>query len=155
MKHAVLLLLFALAAPFCDLGAQNIALGERVPEVKNPVWLDGHQPAQAPTTYIEFYHSSNKTSAASLEQLKKLSDKSGAKLRVIVVAKEPADKVGPLLRPYLSPRMAVALDTSGKGFAAFGVTYVPFGVLIDGKNRALWMGNSLQMNEQLFQKITR
>ena len=38
-----------------------------------------------------------------------------------------------------------------KGFTAFGVTYVPFGVLTDAKNRAVWMGNSLQFNEKLIQ----
>lgn len=155
MKYALLLLTLVLTTPLRDAAAQTIALGERVPEFRNPVWLDDRRPAEAPLTYIEFYQSSNRASAASLEQLKELSDKTGAKLRVIVVAREPAEKIAPLLRPYLSPRMSVALDAAGKGFTAFGVTYVPFGVLVDARNRALWMGNSSQMNERLLEKITR
>ena len=63
--------------------------------------------------------------------------------------------IEPLLRPCLAPRIAVALDTSGRGFAAFGVSYLPFGVLVDAKKRALWMGNTLQMNKQLLLKITK
>lgn len=153
MKQALLFLLLAFAAPFAAAG-QNIALGERVPKVENPVWLDGREPAAAPLTYLEFYHSSNNAAATSLRQLKALSDKTGAKLRVIVLTKEPAGKVAPLLRPYLSERFAAVLDAA-KGFEAFGVAYVPFGVLVDARNRALWMGNSLQMNEKLFEKITR
>lgn len=155
MKHAILLLMLTLAASATDAAAQNIALGERVPEFKNTVWLDDIRPVEAPMTYIEFFHSSNKASDTSLEQLRNLSDKLGTKLRIIIVTKEPAAKVAHLLRPYLSPRMTVAMDSSGRSFAAFGVTYVPFGVLVDARGRALWMGNSQQMNEKLIQNITR
>ena len=73
---------------------------------------------------------------------------------MIVVTKEDAAKVTPLLRPYLSKRIGAALGTE-KAFTAFGVTYVPFGVLTDAKNRAVWMGNSLQFNEKLIEQTTR
>ena len=42
-----------------------------------------------------------------------------------------------------------------KSFTAFGVSYLPFGVLTDAKNRTLWMGNSLQINEKLIEQSTR
>lgn len=50
------LLIWLLAAGFASAGAtaQNIALGERVPELKIQTWLDNRQPEPAPTTYIEF-----------------------------------------------------------------------------------------------------
>ena len=97
------LLIWLLAAGFASAGAtaQNIALGERVPELKIQTWLDNRQPEPAPTTYIEFFHSTN-----------------------------PA-------------------------CTAFGVSYLPFGVLTDAKNRTLWMGNSLQINEKLIEQSTR
>ena len=137
MKHTVLALLLVLALLPGGAAAQNIALGERVPEIKNTVWLDGHRAAPAAMTYIEFYHSAS------------------GDLRLIIVTKEPVERIAPLLRPCLAPRIAVALDTSGRGFAAFGVSYLPFGVLVDAKKRALWMGNTLQMNKQLLLKITK
>ena len=105
-------------------------------------------------TYIEFYHSTNPACKTSLERLKELTGKLGTKLRVIVVTKEDAAKIAPLLRPYLSERLTVVLNAE-KGFTAFGVTYLPFGVLTDAKNRALWMGNSLQINEKLIEQSTR
>ncbi len=150
------LLIWLLAAGFASAGAtaQNIALGERVPELKAQAWLDDRQPAPAPMTYIEFYHSTNPACKTSLERLKELTGKLGTKLRVIVVTKEDAAKIAPLLRPYLSERLTVVLNAE-KNFTAFGVTYLPFGVLTDAKNRALWMGNSLQINEKLIEQSTR
>lgn len=152
MKKVLLIVL--LAAGFASATAQNIILGERVPELKAQAWLDDRQPAAAPITYIEFFHSSNPACKSSLERLKELTGKLGTKLRVIVVTKEEPGKIAPLIRPYLSRQITAALN-AGKGFEAFAVTYVPFGVLIDARNRALWLGNSLQLNEKLIEQSTR
>ena len=151
-----MLLIWLLAAGFASAGAtaQNIALGERVPELKIQTWLDNRQPEPAPTTYIEFFHSTNPACKTSLERLKEITGKSGTKLRVIVVTKEDPAKIAPLLRPYLSERIGVALDAA-RGFELFGVRYVPFGVLTDRRNRALWMGNTLQFDEETIQQSTR
>lgn len=53
------LLIWLLAAGFASAGAtaQNIALGERVPELKIQTWLDNRQPEPAPTTYVEWKNS--------------------------------------------------------------------------------------------------
>ena len=89
MKKVLLTLLLALALPVAAAVAQNIALGERVPEVKVPAWLGGEKPAATPRlTYVEFFHSSNPACTASLEQLRAITDKLGAKLRVVVVTRE-------------------------------------------------------------------
>lgn len=154
MKHTVIALLLVLALLPGGTAAQNLALGERVPEMKHTVWLDDHHAAPAAMTYIEFYHSANEISAVTLERLRKLCDDPECDLRLIVVTKEPVARIAPLLRPLLSPHVAVALDQGGRGFAAFGVSYLPFGVLVDARKRTLWMGNSLQMNKQLFHQIT-
>lgn len=150
MKKALLILSFALASAAGSATAQNIVLGDRVPDLKVSKWLDDRQPAAAPATYIEFFHSSNPACVTSLDKLKKLTGKLGTKLRVIVVTKEDPAKITSLLKPYLSQQIGVALGAE-KGFTAFGVTYVPFGVLTDAKNRAVWMGNSLQFNEKLIE----
>ncbi len=154
MKKALLILSFALASAAGSATAQNVVLGDRVPDLKASKWLDDRQPAAAPATYIEFFHSSNPACVTSLDKLKKLTGKLGTKLRVIVVTKEDPAKIAPLLKPYLSQQIGVALGAE-KGFTAFGVTYVPFGVLTDAKNRAVWMGNSLQFNEKLIEQTTR
>ena len=152
MKKVLLTLLLALALPVAAAEAQNIALGERVPEVKVPAWLRGGKPAATPgLTYVEFFHSSNPACTASLEQLRAITDKLGAKLHVVVVTRENEEKIAPLLSPFLS----VALDTGGRIFSAFNVQYVPFGVLVDSRNRALWMGNSLQLTPEIIEKSSK
>ena len=143
MKKVLLTLLLALALPVAAAVAQNIALGERVPEVKVPAWLGGEKPAATPRlTYVEFFHSS-------------ITDKLGAKLRVVVVTRENEEKISPLLSPFLSRHISVALDTGGRIFSAFNVQYVPFGVLVDSRNRALWMGNSLQLTPEIIEKSSK
>lgn len=107
MKKVLLTLLLALALPVAAAVAQNIALGERVPEVKVPAWLGGEKPAATPRlTYVEFFHSSNPACTASLEQLRAITDKLGAKLRVVVVTRETRRKYLPCFRrsfPGTSP----------------------------------------------------
>ena len=154
MKKVLLIWLLATVSAFGGAAAQNVVLGDRVPELKAQKWLDDRQPATAPATYIEFFHSSNPACVTSLDKLKKMTGKLGTKLRVIVVTKEDAAKIAPQLRPYLSERISAGLNAE-KGFTAFGVSYLPFGVLTDAKNRVLWMGNSLQINEKLIEQSTR
>lgn len=150
MKRILLLALLALTIPAAA-AAQNIALGERAPEIRPAAWLAGRQPAGASMTYVEFFVASNPACRTSLERLKDLTSKLGTKLRVIVVTREKEEQIAATLDPLLSPRMAVALDPEGRIFTAYGVSYVPFGVLTDARNRALWMGNSLQLNEQVIE----
>lgn len=59
----------------------------------------GEKPAATPRlTYVEFFHSSNPACTASLEQLRAITDKLGAKLRVVVVTRENEEKISPCFR---------------------------------------------------------
>lgn len=147
-----LLALAALCAATPAALAQNIALDERAPEPRIQSWLDDREPAPAPLTYIEFFHSSNKSSQASLDRLQELSAEYGDRLRIIVVVHEPREKVAQLLAPRISDRLGVGFDPAGRNFAAYGVTYVPFGVLLGPRNRALWMGNTLQLTPEIIDR---
>lgn len=155
MKKTVVLILLALLIPFADAAAQKIILGERVPELKVGAWLAGQLPKAATMTYVEFFHSSNPSCIASLDKLKEYTNKYGTKLRVVVLTQEAEEKVSALLKPYLSKQISVGFDTDGRIFTAFGVNYVPFGVLLDAKNRSLWMGNTLQLTPRILEQSTK
>lgn len=129
--------------------AQNAALGERVPEIRSEVWLGDVRPAAAQSTVIAFFTASSPACIKSLEQLYELSEKSGDRLRVIVITRDDEAKAASVTTQYLSPRFTVAFDTDGKLFKNFGVNYVPFGVLTDSRNRVVWQGNSLQLTEKI------
>ncbi len=151
MKKALLILLSVWILSPSEAEAQNIILGEKVPELKAAGWIDNRHPAPAPITYVEFFHSSNPACINSLKRLRALATKPKSDLRVIVVTREDTARIAPMLRPYLSERVTATIHAD-RGFSAFGVTYVPFGVLIDARNRALWMGNSLQFNEKVIEQ---
>lgn len=154
MKRVLLLL----TVVFCTLGAshaQNIVIGERAPELKSVTWLASRNPAAADLSYLGFFHSSNKGCTASLDALRDLSNKLGSKLRIIIITQEDSDKIAPILTPYISERIGVALDHDKKVFGSFGVDFVPFSVLIDAKNRVLWMGNPQSMTSSFIQKIVQ
>lgn len=154
MKKALLILLAVCGLGLSLARAQNIILGEKVPELKPAGWIDNRHPQPAPITYVEFFHSSNPACITSLERLRDLSARSKPAMRVIVVTREDTARIAPMLRPFLSQRITATIHAE-RGFAAYGVTYVPFGVLIDARNRALWMGNSLQLNERIIEQSTR
>ena len=154
MKRVLLLL----TVVFCTLGAshaQNIVIGERAPEHKSVTWLASRNPAAADLSFLEIIHSSNKGSSASLDALRDLSNKLGSKLRIIIITQEDSDKIAPILTPYISERIGVALDHDKNVFGSFGVDFVPFSVLIDAKNRVLWMGNPQSMTSSFIQKIVQ
>ena len=82
---------------------QNIALGERVPELKVQTWLGRTAATQPALTYVEFFHSSNPAAhRVARTAPKAITDKLGAKLRVVVVTRENEEKIAPLLSPFLS-----------------------------------------------------
>lgn len=150
MKKVLLILLFVTG--ICGAGfAQNIILGERVPDLKAVAWLDGRQPTPTPMTYIEFFHSANPSCVASIKRLNELTGRMQRPINIIVVTKEDPEKIAALIRPYLNEYLFVALHAD-KGFEMFGVVYVPSGVLVGPKNRALWMGNSFQFNERIIEQ---
>lgn len=151
MKKIVFLILSVLLF-VGSAGAQTIALGQKVPELKVMAWLGGHKPqATAPMTYVEFFHSSNPACIKSMDKLKELSGKYKAKLRIVVLSQEKEEKIAPMLTKYITPDICVGFDPEGRIFTAFGVNYVPFGVLLDAKNRVLWMGNTLQITPEIIE----
>ncbi|WP_302320194.1 hypothetical protein [uncultured Alistipes sp.] len=154
MKRALLISVLSLLAA-TGLRVQNVALGERVPELKSVEWLDGAAPAAAPLTYIEFFHSSNSEALRSLDRLKETVEALGGRLRAVVVMRERTERALAMVAPYRSGRIGVAYDADGRIFDAFGVTYVSFGVLTDAKNRALWMGNTLRITPDFIEQTVQ
>lgn len=152
MKKALIL---AFAASVLGLAAsgQNIVLGERVPDLHAAAWLDNRSPKPETFTYIEFFHTSSPAGLTTLDHLKRIAENPRTKISVVVATCEKTEKIEALLRPYLSERIAVAIDAA-RGFELFGVRYVPFGVLTDRKGRAVWMGNTLQFEEKHLSETT-
>ena len=104
--------------------SQNVALGEKTPDLKVKSWLDDRMPVPGRTFLLVFFHSTSRPAVESLAHLQELGRKFGDRVNVVV-------------------------DDSGRRFAAYDVQYLPFGVLVSAKGRALWMGNPRQLTEAI------
>lgn len=125
--------------------AQKLAVGQKAPEIRIAEWLTT-KPAAGEAQLLHFFHTSSRDCADQLPKLDGFANKYAGCMSVVVVAREPAAKVRPAITGD-DVRYLAALDEDGRTFAAFGVEYVPFGVLIDGKGKVLWFGNPGQLDE--------
>lgn len=140
MKRNILLLIVALVWGFAT-RAQEIVIGERVPDFRPTEWLGAH-PSEDDrrATLLVFYHTESQPCVESLPHIDSLA-RSMEQVRVIMVAMEAKERIAPSLARYMSERFYVAIDRSGRVFSNYGIRYVPFGVLVDSKGRAQWIGN--------------
>lgn len=140
MKRTIFFTLVALVASLA-VRAQEIVIGERVPDFRPTEWL-GAQPSEDDrrATLLVFYHTESQPCVETLPHIDSLA-RAMKNERVIVVAMEPKERIAPSLARYMSERFYVAIDLSERVFKSYGIRYVPFGVLVDPKGRAQWIGN--------------
>lgn len=143
----------AALASVAGLGAQKLTIGERAPEMQAAQWLTD-KPAADKARFIDFYHSSSREAETLLSDMDRYARDFDGRLTVVVIAREPQDKVqGVLMKD--SPKYKVAIDDDGRTFAAFGVKVVPFGVLTDSKGKVLWFGNPAQLDAATLDKLLK
>lgn len=152
MKRIVLALAAALMT-MAAATAENIVIGEKLPETRFRKWLMDLQPDAADYTCMLFYHSESPLCRRCLQHIKAMVSKYGTKLSVIIVTKEDYDTAGVTLTEYLGDRMAVAFDDGGRTFRYFGVKFIPFCVVSDRKRRAVWCGNGITLTENVIENI--
>ena len=128
MKRLILTLVIMLSAVVAA-SAQNVVIGEKLPETRFRKWLMDLQPEAADYTCMIFYHSESPLCRQCLRRVKNMVSKYGTKLNVIIVTKEDYDTAGVTLTEHLGDRMAVAFDDGGRAFRYFGVKFIPFCVI--------------------------
>ena len=136
-----------------DTIAQNIIIGERVPEMRIKQWLMDLQPESTDYTCLVFHHSESPLCRQCLDNIKQLSDRFG-NINVVIITKESYSKAGTTLTQHLDDRIGVAFDDNGRTFRAFGVKFIPYCVITNHKRRAVWCGNGNLLNAQILQEIT-
>lgn len=128
--------------------AQKLIIGVKAPDLKIKEWITDQQPNSGKPTLIEFFFSRSEPSCRRLTVMDSFAKKYGDSLNVIVIACEPKERVLKATEKYI---FAVGLDTDNKTFSAYGAEFVPFGVLLDDKNKVLWFGNSSKFGDQELQ----
>ncbi len=133
--------------------AQRVALEERIPKIKCDRWLDDKEPQKSQYTYIEFVHSKTVPCLRTFLKIQDDNAHFSDKLRAIIITKETPEQISSTLRECATDYVNIAFDTDGEIFQHFGVRYVPFGIIIDHRRRALWFGNPATLSEDFFNKI--
>ncbi len=133
--------------------AQNLVLGAKIPDFKLARWLtEAPSEEEKHFVFIEFFYSTNPVSVERLVLLDEWADRYKDRLRVVVLTKEDSPEVAEKFR-LDQCRYYVGLDDGGKTFAAYGVQYVPYGVVADRRGRVVWLGNSAQLDEETLKKL--
>ncbi len=143
---------FIAALVFMAATAQVLVIGEKVPDFKVREWIVMDKPVPVPQKMIlvEFFHPSNAGSVKRLAELDRLAGEYPAGLTVTVITKDDSEVSRKMLRDA-SARYHAGIDDAGRTFAAFGVQYVPYAVLVDPKGRLLWMGNPATMDDSIIE----
>ena len=142
----MILTLLLAAAAVAAVEAQRLVIGERAPELRIREWMGGSGLTEGRPSLVEFVVSTSAPSVRRVAPLKALAARYRGRLDVVLVAKEAPDKIAPLVGDRGA--LLVGIDDGGKSYAAFGVQYVPFAVLIDGRGRVVWSGNPSSLDEQ-------
>ena len=140
-----------------DVAAQRIAYDERVPKInlKKCNWLDDIVPEESDFVYIGFVYSRSETCLDFCYAMRQQIERMEHPMTLILVTREPSEMIESHIREFLGAHVGMIIDDSGRIFREFGVRYVPFGVLVDYKWRALWFGNPLTADRNLFKNMSR
>ncbi|MBR5139218.1 MAG: hypothetical protein IKV12_06700 [Alistipes sp.] len=152
MKRIFAILLFILLH-HCSLSAQNVIIGERLPDLGLRKWLMDFQPEQREYTCYLFYHSESEVCKRALSVVKPLVDGGESRMGLVIITKEEYEDAGVTLTGYLDDNVCVAFDINGRAFRSVGVDFIPFCVICDKKRRAMWCGNAATLTQAVLNKI--
>lgn len=153
MKRFSILTFIILLSTVMHVSAENLVIGEKVPDMRIQAWLMDMQPEQADFTCILFYHSESKLCNQSLNRIKQIINDNEPHFNLIIITKEDYSSAGVALTEHLADNIGVAFDERGRTFRYFGVNFIPFCVVCDSKKRAIWCGNGASINQSIIDKI--
>ena len=118
---AILLLLLTVTTAAT---AQNVIVGERLPDLSLRRWLMDLEPEQTEYTCYLFYHSESELCKKALSKIKPLIDSAEWELGLVIVTKEEYEDAGVTLTEHLDDRIGVAFDLQGRAFRSLEVNFI-------------------------------
>ncbi len=149
MKRKLWLALAALVMTTAT-SAQNICLGERIPDMNISSSI-GVPVEQITTDYVclIFMHTGSAPCVDAVSSFVAAAGMYADLLSVVLLTNEQSDGSRDVLRPFVRDNVSVAFDRDGRTFENFGIRYVPFVVVYDTKRRkAQWCGTIRQLDKQ-------
>lgn len=149
-----LILLIALISCTVSAYAQRLVAGEKAPKLTVSRYIYGGPSDKGKPTLVEFFVSSGNQSRSQIETLTAFADKYRGKIDVVLVSGDDEQTTRSFFNGE-APRFTVAIDADGKSFADYGVQYVPFSVLVDGKGGYVWQGRSKSIPDNVITSVLR
>lgn len=153
MKKAFIIFAVILFSAATKVTAENIVIGDKLPDMHIKAWLMDMQPEHADFTCILFYHSESELCKKSLKQIKRLLNTNAPHLNMVIITKEDYNTAGVALTEHLANNIGVAFDERGRTFRYFGVNFIPFCVICNNKHRAVWCGNGITLDQVIIDRI--
>lgn len=152
MKRLFCILLSAIFG-LLTAAAQLVEVGSHAPRIRNVEWIsDRPELADERFLMVEFFHSAAEDSRAHIEPCNALARDYRKQMDVVVLTREPAEQVaGMLLHEY--QYFYVASDESGQTYRAFGVSHVPYAVIVNPKGIIVWAGNPIKLTTTTIEKL--
>ncbi|MBR2429361.1 MAG: thioredoxin family protein [Alistipes sp.] len=151
MKRIIIIMTTALL--WCaSANAQNIRLGEKIPEISvESILGEQLRLIEQEYTCLIFMHSKCEPCATALPQFHKIASPISERLAVVLLTNESSDMEEELNQRFGSYVTSIAFDRNKHTYRAFGINFVPFGVIYHTKNRRIeWFGSIQQLdNAQL------
>lgn len=140
-----------------ETNAQNIRLGEKIPEISvESVLGDQLRMIKQEYTCLIFMHSKCEPCAKALPDFHKIASPLGDKLAVVLLTNESRDMEEHLQREFGSYVTSIAFDRNKHTYRAFGINFVPFGVIYNTKSRRIeWFGSIQQLDNKQLQTICK
>ncbi|MDE6140784.1 MAG: hypothetical protein K2F95_07535 [Alistipes sp.] len=135
--------------------AQNICLGERIPDIQVASTI-GKPLDNISTDYVclVFFHSESAPCVEAVNSLVGQISRYANAMSVVLLTRELREQKERTLSPYAKDNVTVAFDRYGRTFDNFGIRYVPFCVIYDGKRRkAQWIGSIQQLDQSRLKSI--
>lgn len=149
-RFFAILLLFLITA--ADASAQSVIIGEKLPDMALRKWLMDFTPSQTEYTCYLFHHSESPLCIKALNAIKPLIKGVAQQMNLIIITKEEYEDAGVTLTEHLDDNIYVAFDLQGRAFRSLEVSFIPFCLICDRKNRLLWCGNGLTLTQNILDK---
>ena len=125
--------------------AQKLVIGEKIPEIKIGEWLTPKIKSGDPM-YLEFFHPASNACLKRINRLDSMAIKFKDRMSVLLLVRDDTNNTRSIFVGE-SFHFHAAIDDNGKTYSSFGIHYVPFGVLINGKGRVVWFGNPVSLTD--------
>lgn len=152
MKRFFAILLYLLIVA-TTASAQDVIIGEKLPDLNLRKWLMDLEPEQTEYTCYLFIHSESELCKKSLAAIKPIIKNADSRLGLILITKEEYRDAGVALTSHLDDYISVAFDLHGRAFRNVEVSFIPFCIICDDKRRVMWCGNGATFTQSVLDNI--